>query len=139
MQEYLEKIKNALKIIGNIEEKYKIKRNADVDVPLLYCGVAQSNIIKDLSEDVKAYFSDPYKPAGKSAFLKNFFDKFMREVGGARVEQTLYRLQISEKIFLYCAFWPWGSNPVKTSIRIGLICYEQADTDYFSEKLKDEF
>ena len=69
MEQNLDKIKNTLKIIDNIEKKYKIKRNADVDDPLLYCGVAQSNIINDLSEDVKAYFSD-HKPAGKSAFSR---------------------------------------------------------------------
>lgn len=139
MQNQLKKIREALKIIDLIEAKFKIKPNHDIDDPLLYCGVADSNIMKQLTEEVEKIFSKAYKPAGEGAFLKNFFDKFVREVGGARKEQTLFRKEISEQVFLYCAFWPWGSNPVKTSIRIGLVCYGADERDFFTRELKGDF
>ena len=139
MKNYLPEIRKNLELIDLIESKFKIKPNNDVDDPLLYCGVADSNIIAQLSEDVEKYFGKPYKPAGEGAFFKNFFDKFMREVGGARKEQTLYRREISESIVLYCAFWPWGSNPVKTSVRIGLLCYGADERDFFTRELKGAF
>lgn len=139
MEEQVTKIKNALKIIKEIEEKYQIKKNLDVVECLMYCGVAHSNIIETLSVDVQEYFSTPYKSAGKGCFFANYFDKFLRAVGGIRKEQTLYRLPVSETTFLYCAFWPWGSNPTKTSIRIGLICYNKSDYKTFAKSLKKSF
>lgn len=139
MQNQVKKIREALKIIDLIEAKFKIKPNHDIDDPLLYCGVADSNIMTQLTEEVEKIYGKAYKPAGEGAFLKNFFDKFVREVGGARKEQTLFRKEISEQVFLYCAFWPWGSNPVKTSIRIGLVCYGADERDFFTKELKGDF
>lgn len=139
MQNQLKKIRESLKIIDLIEKKFKIKANNDIDDPLLYCGVADSNIMLPLTEEVEKVYGKAYKPAGEGAFLKNFFDKFVKEVGGARKEQTLYRKEISEQIFLYCAFWPWGSNPVKTSIRIGLVCYGADERDALTKELKGDF
>jgi len=139
MQESLNLIRKNLKIIDLIEKKFKIKPNNDVDDPLLYCGVADSNIIDELSHEVETVFGKPYKPAGEGAFFKNFFDKFVREVGGARKEQTLYRIDIDENTCMYCAFWPWGSNPVKTSIRIGLVCYGADEREKYAKDLKGEF
>ncbi len=139
MNKHLPEIRKILELIEIIENKYKIKPNNDVDDPLLYCGVADSNIISQLSEEVEKFFGKPYKPAGEGAFFKNFFDKFIREVGGARKDQTLFKKEITESVIMYCAFWPWGSNPVKTSVRIGLLCYGADERDYFTRELKGEF
>jgi hypothetical protein len=139
MKEQVDKINSTLKIIKEIEEKYQIKKNLDVVEDLMYCGVAHSNIIETLSVDVQQYFSTPYKAAGKGCFWGNYFDRFLRAVGGMRWEQTLYILEISETTFLYCAFWPWGSNPTKTSIRIGLICFNKEDYKDFAKALKKSF
>lgn len=139
MKKNLEEIRKHLKIIDLIEDKFKIKANNDVDDPLLYCGVADSNIMSELAVEVEKVFGPAYKPAGEGAFFKNFFDKFVREVGGARKEQTLYRIAIDEMTCLYCAFWPWGSNPVKTSVRIGLVCYGADERDNYARELKGDF
>ncbi len=139
MKEQLKTIRNILKLIDIIEKKYKIKPNNDVEDPLLYCGVADSNIIEQLSEDVEEQFGKAYKPAGEGAFFKNFFDRFIREVGGARKDQTLFRKEISDEVVMYCAFWPWGTNPIKTSVRIGLLCYGADERDAFTKELKGEF
>ncbi|MDD3148564.1 MAG: hypothetical protein PHD82_14820 [Candidatus Riflebacteria bacterium] len=139
MNKHLPEIRKILGLIDIIEGKYKIKPNHDVDDPLLYCGVADSNLITQLGEEVEKFFGKPYKPAGEGAFFKNFFDRFMREVGGARKDQTLFRKEISDSIVIYCAFWPWGSNPVKTSVRIGLVCYGADERDFFTRELKGEF
>ncbi|MEW6712147.1 MAG: hypothetical protein AB1403_20170 [Candidatus Riflebacteria bacterium] len=139
MKNSLDQIRKHLKIIDLIEDRFKIKPNNDVDDPLLYCGVANSNIIEELAVEVEKVFGPPYKPAGEGAFFKNFFDKFVREVGGARKDQTLYRLVVDDVTCLYCAFWPWGSNPVKTSVRIGLVCYGADEREMYAKELKGEF
>ncbi|HNX74612.1 MAG TPA: hypothetical protein PLM07_20260 [Candidatus Rifleibacterium sp.] len=139
MNKHLPEIRKTLELIDIIESKYKIKPNHDVDDPLLYCGVADSNLIQQLSEEVEKFFGKAYKPAGEGAFFKNFFDRFIREVGGARKDQTLFRKEISESVVMYCAFWPWGSNPIKTSVRIGLVCYGADERDFFTRELKGEF
>jgi hypothetical protein len=139
MQNNIKKIRDTLKVIKIIEKKYKIKPNNDVDEPLLYCGVADSDILAQLAAEVEKYFDKPYKPAGQGAFFKNFFDSFIKEVGGVRKEQTLYRLAIDEGVFMYCAFWPWGSDPVKTSVRIGLVCYGADERSGYSRLLAGDF
>jgi hypothetical protein len=136
MQNYLPDIRKTLTLIDVIEKKYGIKPNNDVEEPLLYCGVANSDLIAKLSAE---FFGKPYKAAGKGAFFMNFFDRFVREVGGARKEQTLYRKEFGDQICMYCAFWPWGSQPVKTSVRIGLVCYGADERDFFVRELKGEF
>lgn len=139
MKKNLEQIRETLKVIDLIEEKFKIKPNNDVDDPLLYCGVANSNIMEELTVEIEKYFEKPYKPAGEGAFFKNFFDKFVREVGGTRKDQTLYKKDIDEKCCMYCAFWPWGTNPIKTSVRIGLVCYGADEREVYSRELKGDF
>ncbi|GAB4272686.1 MAG: hypothetical protein Kow0029_11610 [Candidatus Rifleibacteriota bacterium] len=139
MKNSLDLIRETLKVIDVIEAKFKIKPNPDVDDPLLYCGVANSNIIEELSEEIEKYFGKPYKPAGEGAFFKNFFDRFVREVGGLRKEQTLYRKKIDDTTSVYCAFWPWGTNPVKTSVRIGLACFGADEREKYKKELKGEF
>lgn len=89
MKSYLPEIRKTLKLIDVIEKKYNIKPNNDVDEPLLYCGVADTDLISRLAVEVEEYFGKTYKPAGEGAFFKNFFDKFVREVGGTRKEQTV--------------------------------------------------
>jgi hypothetical protein len=139
MKSSLQKIRNTLKVIDVIEKKFKIKPNNDVDDPLLYCGVADSDVLTELAVEIEKSFGNPYKPAGEGAFFKNFFDRFVREVGGARKDQTLYRLDIDDNACMYCAFWPWGTNPIKTSVRIGLVCFGADERDKFAKELKGEF
>ncbi len=128
----VKEIKRNLKLLGKLEREFQLKPNYDGnDDPLLYCGVANSNLINELTPLVEEYFGKPYKPAGESAFFKNLFDTFIKAVGGIRTEQTLYKKDIDEGVILFCAFWPWGSDPVRTSIRVGLICYlPEVETEY---------
>ncbi len=137
--EQVKTIKKNLKLIGKLEKEFGLKPNTDIDDPMLYCGVAQSNLIEQLTPLVEEYFGSAYKPAGETAFLKNLFDKFIKAVGGARKEQTLFKKDIDEGVVLYCAFWPWGTQPVKTSVRIGLVCYSEEVEAEYTKYLKGYF
>lgn len=139
MKENLKNIRETLKVIEVLEKKFNLKPNNDVDEPLLYCGVAKTDIVKEIEKEVSKYFGEPYKPAGESAFFKNFFDRFIKHVGGARKDQTLFRKDIDEHACMYCAFWPWGTKPVKTSVRIGLVCYGADERDIYQKELKGDF
>ena len=130
INEQIDEIKKNLKLIGLLEKQFDMRPNPDVDEPLVYCGVAKTNLISEITPIVEEQFGKPYKTAGDSAFFMNLFDKFIRKVGGIRTEQTLYRKDITDKVILYCAFWPWGSEPVKTSIRIGLVCYDSKEEEF---------
>lgn len=137
--EKVNEIKKNLKILSKLEKEFAVKPNNDNDNPLLYCGVAKSNIISSLTPLVEEYFGKPYKPAGESAFLKNIFDSFIRAVGGIHKDQTLFKKDIDNGVILYCAFWPWGSEPVKTSVRIGLVCYDSNVEEEYKKSLKGYF
>ena len=137
--EQVKTIKKNLKLIGKLEKEFGLKPNTDIDDPLLYCGVAQSNLIADLTPLVEEYFGAAYKPAGETAFFMNLFDKFIKSVGGVRKEQTLFKKDIAEGVILYCAFWPWGTSPVKTSVRIGLVCYLSNVEEEYTKYLKGYF
>ncbi len=121
MEENVSVIEQTMPLIGELKSFFEIKP-MDSDDPLLFAGVVLSDIILDISPVVEKYFGGPFKAAGKSAFLKNYFDGFTRSIGGMRTEQTVFRKQVSKGLDLYCAFWPWGSNPVKTTVRVGVLC-----------------
>ncbi|HOY67376.1 MAG TPA: hypothetical protein PLP29_10835 [Candidatus Ozemobacteraceae bacterium] len=125
MQEAITKIKEALQLIDELKRQFSVRRHPDGCSKLLYTGVAESNLIDKLMPVVEKRFGPAYKPAGQSALLKNWFDGFVKGVGGIRRDQTLFRLDISPELSMFCAFWPWGSEPVKTSIRIGLLCADE--------------
>ena len=131
--------KEILAIIPEIRKQFGVIRNPDVKEALLYCGVADSNILPTLTPVVEKYFGTAYKPAGSWAFFKNWFDPFVKAIGGIRTDQTLFKKDIRENLWIYCAFWPWGSNPVKTSIRIGIICETDEEEDYLDKQLKTSF
>lgn len=126
MQATIDELRKRLSLIPELKKKYGLKPNRDVKDPLLFAGVVESNIIERLAPDVEAHFGPPYKAAGAGSFWKNLFDPFVRAIGGIRKDQTLYRHDVAPGVQLYCAFWPWGSNPVKTSVRIGLACRDEA-------------
>jgi len=132
-------IKELLTVIPEIRQQFGVSRNPDVKEALLYCGVAESNIIPALTPLIEKYFGKAYKPAGSWAFFKNWFDPFVKAIGGIRTDQTLFKKDIRENLWVYCAFWPWGSNPVKTSIRIGIICETDEEEDYLDKQLKSSF
>ncbi|HEY9068844.1 MAG TPA: hypothetical protein VIV61_01235 [Candidatus Ozemobacteraceae bacterium] len=125
MQEAITKIKEVLQLIDELKRQFAVRRHPDGCSKLLYTGVAESNLIDKLIPVVEKRFGPAYKPAGQSALLKNWFDGFVKGVGGIRRDQTLFRLDISPELSMFCAFWPWGSEPVKTSIRIGLLCADE--------------
>ncbi len=136
INEQITEIKKNIKLIGLLEKNYDMRSNPDVNEPLTYCGVTNSDLISKITPIVEEYFGKPFKTAGDSAFFLNMFDKFIKRVGGIRKEQTLYKKEITEKVILYCAFWPWGSDTIKTSIRIGLVCFDKEEEKQFIDYLK---
>ncbi len=138
--ENVKAIKQTLKLISVLEKNFSVKpNNSNNDDPTLYIGVAQSDIVEALTPEVEKYFEKPYKKAGDSAFWGNLFDNFIKSVGGINKDQTLYKKQIDDGVFLYCAFWPWGTAPVKTSIRIGLMCSSRELDEQYARELKGYF
>ena len=130
------------KVMGlqkELRKKFGVLRNPDCDTPLLYGGVAESNLLEKITPLVEGYFGKPYKSAGEGSFFKNLFDGFVKQVGGVRKEQTLYRLDLTDSVRLYCAFWPWGSDPVKTTVRIGLFSTDEAEEELLAKELADLF
>ena len=129
MEQEIQAMKETLQLIPDLKSQFQIQRNPDGCGPLIYTGVAESNLIPKLSPLVEKYFGKAYKAAGAGAFFMNWFDSFVRNVGGVRKDQTLFRKAIADDIDLFCAFWPWGTNPIKTSIRVGIICPEEREPE----------
>ncbi len=120
MSEMLQMVEETMALIDELKANYTIQPSKNDDL-LLYTGVAERNVVEQISPVVEKYFGKPYKKAGKSVFLKNMTDGFAKAVGGMRKEQTFFKKDISASLQLYCAFWPWGTNPEKTTVRIGVL------------------
>lgn len=139
MSDVVERIREVLALIPAMRTRFKLKRNREACDALLYVGVAQSNVVAELGEMVEGDFGAPYKAAGEGAFFKNLLDGFVKSVGGVSKEQTLYRLDLSPEIQLFCAFWPWGSDPTRTSVRVGLLCKKPEDEERLAKELDGVF
>jgi len=124
MNEQLQTIEETMALIGELKAAYKIKASDSGD-PLLYAGIVDSDLIGHITPMVEKYFGEPFNHAGKSTFFVNLTDAFSKAIGGIRKEQTVFRKKVSKSIYLYCAFWPWGSNPTKTTVRIGALCSQE--------------
>ena len=120
MKDQLQAVEDTMALIGELKAAYEVKPSDSGD-PLLYTGVVGTDVIEQITPTVEKYFGRPFKPAGQSALLKNLLDGFSKAIGGMRKEQTVFRKNVSKSLDLYCAFWPWGSNPVKTTVRIGVL------------------
>lgn len=89
---------------------------------LLFLGVTSPTAIPGIEGILEGSLGRPYKVKGDRALWMNFFERFVRDVGGIRRNQTLYRRPMTERIILYAALWPWATRPDKVSIRIGIHC-----------------
>jgi hypothetical protein len=134
-----EVIPQILQVVGELKANFGVKPNLEACGPLLFVGVTDASAIETLSPLVERHFGEPYKPAGRGAFLKNLTDAFVKKVGGIRKEQTLYCREVSPTVSLYCTFWPWGSNPQKVSIRIGLVCESAEEQARLQQSLQAFF
>lgn len=139
MEDKIKSIRDALKVIPELKTRFGVKRSSQDNEPLMFVGVTESSALKDIAPMVEGFFGKAYKPPGETAFLMNLFDHFVKEVGGVRREQTLFRKEIDRGLNLFCAFWPWASDPTKTSVRIGLLCAEEQDEKALAKALKDAF
>ncbi len=139
MEDKLKAIREALRVIPEMKTRFGVKRNQQENDPLMFVGVTDTSAIKDIAPLVEEFFGKPYKPPGETAFLMNLFDHFVKEVGGVRREQTLFRKEIGKGLNLFCAFWPWASDPAKTSVRIGLLCAEEKVEKALAKAVKDAF
>lgn len=139
MDEIIEAITEILTLIPEMKTDFGIKRNSRDSDPLMFTGVATSSIIPDLASRVERHFGAAYKPAGEGAFFKNLFDSFVKSVGGISKEQTLYRKEFSPTLALFCAFWPWASDPKQTSVRLGLLCTKDDECERLKKALARAF
>jgi hypothetical protein len=89
---------------------------------LLFLGVTSPTAIPGLERIFESSLGRPYKERDRRALWMNFFERFVRDVGGIRRNQTLYRRPMGDSVTLYAALWPWATRPDKVSVRIGLHC-----------------
>lgn len=139
MERKLAVIRETLPLIAELKEQFAIETNSRNKDPLLYVGVVNSADIDAIAPQVRNYFGEPYKSAGQAAFLKNLFDSFARAMGGMAKEQTFFVKKVDIGMTMYCAFWPWGTDPSKTSVRIGLLCGVEREKPEMATALEGAF
>lgn len=137
MDTHIDTIKETLKVIKELKASFDLEPSDSRD-PLVFAGVVGSDIIQEITPLVEKYYGRAYKPAGKSSFIGNLTDRFAKAIGGIRKEQTVFRKNITSTLDLYCAFWPWGSNPVRTTVRVGVLGDTQGLEDEISSLMKWE-
>jgi len=135
----LTEIRSAMQVLTELKAQFKIAKNSQDCDPTLFVGVTDSDMIDPMSAVIEKFFGAAYKPRGQSAFWKNWFDSFVKNCGGCKSDQVLFRKNIEPEMDLFIALWPWGSNPIKTSVRIGLICANPEDEEELGKNLKGVF
>ncbi len=125
--------------IKKLKTTHQLETNFDALAPLLYVGVATAEKIKKIQAELMAEFGEPYKPTGSTAFFMNLFNPFVRGIGGAKSDQTLFRRDITPTVTLYCALWPWGSDPNRTSVRIGIYCEKEEEAEPLVKEFGHKF
>lgn len=102
---------------------------------LTFLGVTSPSAVTGLEEILRRSFGAPYKEKGHRALWMNFFERFVRDVGGIRRNQTLYKRPMGGAVILYAALWPWATRPDRVSVRIGLHCRAPMVVSHLNEAL----
>lgn len=112
------------RLVNDLRERGSMDLRPDRRSPLIYSTVIGTQRVDELQKLVFGLLGPPFKPAGESAWWKNWFDPFVKSVGGIERAQTLYRRDLEGPFALYVAFWPWASEPTRCSLRVGLTCLD---------------
>lgn len=114
------------KLVTDLATRGSLSLAADQRNVLLRVTVVPTDKVSTLVGLVTELMGPAVKPAGQTAWWKNWFDPFYRSVGGIQREQTLFQKKIGDGVSLYCAFWPWASEPKRTSLRVGISCPDES-------------
>lgn len=114
------------RLVSALAKRGALQIRADTHNVLLRTTVVPSDRVPQLLPVVTELMGPAVKPAGTSAMWKNWFDPFFKAVGGSEKQQRLFRRDLADRLSLYVAFWPWASDPTRTSLRIGVACWDDA-------------
>ena len=62
----------------------------------------------------------PIKDFGKAAAFEPPVQKVVASLGGIRLEQCLFLKQGEEGHAVYAALWPWASDPLRITLKVGV-------------------
>lgn len=124
------------RLVNDLRTRGGVDLRPDRRSPLIYSTVVGVERVDTLSKLVSELLGPPFKPAGEGAFFMNWFDPFVKSVGGIERAQTLYRRDLQAPFALYVAFWPWASEPTRCSLRAGLSCLDAPRRDALEERLR---
>ena len=113
-------------LVNELAQRASVKLGLDQRSVLVRSTVVPSDRLATLIPIVTELMGPPVKPAGETARWKNWFDPFFKSVGGCEKQQSLWARPIEDRVTLYLAFWPWASEPTRTSVRAGIACWDEA-------------
>ena len=121
--------------VHELNKRASLQLASDARNKLLCTTVVPTEKVQSVLDAVTELMGPAVKPAGQSAWFKNWFDPFFKSVGGIQREQTLFRRELTAGLSLYCAFWPWASDPKRTSVRVGISCGDDARRKALTERI----
>ncbi len=62
----------------------------------------------------------PVKPFGQAPALDRAIKKIVERLGGVRPEQCLFLSQRPDGVVAYAMLWPWASNPLRVTLKVGV-------------------
>ena len=83
-------------------------------------AVVQSKDLDALTAVLTKHLGHPIKKAGKGAEFTGEVRKIADSLGGIRAEQTFYYSDKDEAVY-YAALWPWASDPLRITLKAGII------------------
>lgn len=83
-------------------------------------AVVQTKDLDALNEILTKHLGHPLKKAGKNVRFTGEVQKIVDSIGGLRAEQTFYYSDKEEATY-YAALWPWASDPLRITLKAGII------------------
>ena len=83
-------------------------------------GVIQAKDMPVLNSILEKHLGHPLKKAGKSVSFKGEVLEVIDRIGGIRGDQTFYFCKKDDAVY-FAALWPWQSDPMRVTIKAGII------------------
>ena len=83
-------------------------------------AVIEKKNLEALTQVLVEHMGHPLKKPGKRVAFKGNVQKVVDSIGGIRDEQTFYYCEKDDGTY-YAAVWPWQSDPLRITLKAGVI------------------
>jgi len=110
-----------LDIITSIRSSFKLEERPSPEPEKYFEAVIQRTELKRCVDLLETNLGSPVKPFDQDLKLDKGIQKIADDLGGIWKDQCLFLKQNESQEFIFAAFWPWGSDPERITLKLGLV------------------